>query len=122
MSDINRELENNKEERPRHEEIQKLAHELYLARGGEHGQDVQDWHFAEEQLRWGHGERVGTKPTTFVVGPGGVTKTDSASDEEFIIAEQERRQVRATEELKEAGEGMTLPRTKAVSVGQQKTK
>ena len=39
MSGINRELE----EHPTHNEIQERAYELYLARGCEDGQDIQDW-------------------------------------------------------------------------------
>lgn len=87
-------------ERPAEESLQKRAHELYLARGCEHGHDTEDWLFAEEQLRGEYGGRVGTK-TTFVAGPGGVAKTAPTPDEDFIIAEEERTQVRATEKLKQ---------------------
>jgi hypothetical protein len=46
----------------------------------------------------------------------------SSSDKDFLIAEEELTQVRVTEQLKEGREGFTLPRSKAVAVGQQKTK
>jgi hypothetical protein len=35
---------------PTHEEIAKRAYELYLARGGEHGHDAEDWAQAESEL------------------------------------------------------------------------
>ncbi len=35
---------------PTHDEIAKRAYELYLARGGEHGYDAQDWAQAESEL------------------------------------------------------------------------
>jgi Protein of unknown function (DUF2934) len=35
-------------------EIEKLAYELYLRRGGEPGHDVEDWLAAEHQLRNGN--------------------------------------------------------------------
>jgi hypothetical protein len=35
---------------PAHEEIAKRAYELYLARGGEHGHDAEDWAQAESEL------------------------------------------------------------------------
>lgn len=104
---------------PTHDEIQKRAHELYLARGGEHGHDTEDWLFAEEQLRGEYGGRVGT---SFVAGPGGVAKTDSTPDRDFIIAEEERAQVRAAEKLKQEREGSTVPRTKSVAIGQERRK
>lgn len=109
-------------EGPTHEQIQKRAHELYLARGGEHGQDRDDWLFAEEQLRREHDERVGIKTTAFVAGPGGVATIDSPFDKDLVVAEEERRQVRGSEKLKKERESSTLPRTKTVAVGQQKEK
>ena len=36
---------------PLEEEIARLAHELYVQRGGEHGKDVEDWARAEKELR-----------------------------------------------------------------------
>lgn len=120
MTDNRREVEQEEQKFPTHDEIQKRAHELYLARGGEHGQDIKDWLFAEEQLRREHGKRIGTQTTTFVAGPGGIAKADSPSHRDFVIAEEERHQVRAAEELKETAEGSTVPRTKTVSVGQQR--
>jgi hypothetical protein len=35
---------------PSREEIAKRAYELYLARGGEHGRDAEDWAQAESEL------------------------------------------------------------------------
>ncbi len=36
---------------PKPEEISKLAYELYLNRGGDHGKDQEDWLQAETLLR-----------------------------------------------------------------------
>ncbi len=36
---------------PTHEEIAVRSYELYLARGGSHGHDVEDWLQAESELR-----------------------------------------------------------------------
>lgn len=36
---------------PTHEEIQLRAYEIYVERGGIHGQDVEDWLQAERELR-----------------------------------------------------------------------
>ena len=35
---------------PSEEEIARLAHDLYLQRGGDHGKDVEDWVRAEKEL------------------------------------------------------------------------
>jgi hypothetical protein len=35
---------------PSGEEIARLAHDLYLQRGGDHGKDVEDWVRAEKEL------------------------------------------------------------------------
>ena len=35
---------------PTHEEIELRAHEIYIERGGAHGQDVDDWLQAEREL------------------------------------------------------------------------
>lgn len=35
---------------PRNEEIARRAHEIFLARGGEHGHDLEDWLRAEREL------------------------------------------------------------------------
>jgi hypothetical protein len=35
---------------PTHDEIAKRSFELFLARGGEHGHDVEDWVQAEAEL------------------------------------------------------------------------
>ena len=35
------------------EEIARRAYEIYLARGGQHGHDVEDWLQAEHELRFG---------------------------------------------------------------------
>jgi hypothetical protein len=37
--------------KPSREEIARRAHELYLQRGGEPGEDVEDWVKAEEELK-----------------------------------------------------------------------
>ena len=49
---------------PNPAEIAKRAHELYLARGGAHGYDLDDWLQAERELkaRSGKGKRPGRKP------------------------------------------------------------
>ncbi len=39
---------------PTHREIAKRAFEIYLARGGTHGRDVEDWLQAEADLGVGH--------------------------------------------------------------------
>ena len=36
---------------PLEDEIARLAQELYVQRGGEHGKDVEDWARAEKELR-----------------------------------------------------------------------
>lgn len=36
---------------PTREEIEQRAYEIYLARGGEHGSDLEDWIQAECELR-----------------------------------------------------------------------
>ncbi len=38
---------------PTHEQIARRAYEIYLARGGQHGNHEQDWHQAERELRLG---------------------------------------------------------------------
>ena len=35
---------------PRQQDIAERAYELYVARGGEHGRDLEDWLRAEKQL------------------------------------------------------------------------
>jgi hypothetical protein len=35
------------------EQIERRAHEIYLARGGEHGHDQEDWLQAERELKLG---------------------------------------------------------------------
>ena len=122
MSD--REL-GNREQHPTHNEIQQRAYELYLARGCTDGRDIQDWLFAEQQLRneYQHepDERVGIRTASFVAGPDGVAKTDT-QENDFVIAEEERRQVRAAEQLKKERESSAAPRPKSVTVGQQREK
>jgi hypothetical protein len=39
---------------PNTQQIAQRAYELYLARGGEHGRDADDWLQAERELRMGH--------------------------------------------------------------------
>ncbi len=118
MTDNRREVEQEEQKFSTPDEIQERANRLYLARGGQDGRDIDDWLFAEDQLRREHSERVGTKTTTFVAGPGGVANTEP-TDRDFVIAEDERTKVRAAEELKEDS---TMPRTKSVAVGQQRSK
>jgi len=50
MTDI-RDLERAKQHLPTHQEIEERAHEIYLRRGGENGQDVDDWLKAEAELK-----------------------------------------------------------------------
>ena len=38
---------------PHHEQIARRAYEIFLARGGTHGNAEQDWHQAERELRLG---------------------------------------------------------------------
>jgi hypothetical protein len=38
---------------PTHEQIARRAYEIFLARGGTHGNAEQDWHQAERELRLG---------------------------------------------------------------------
>ena len=38
---------------PQTEQVARRAYELFLARGGEHGHDVEDWLQAERELRLG---------------------------------------------------------------------
>jgi hypothetical protein len=44
---------NGRSEGPTEEQIAKRAYELFEARGGEHGHDVEDWLQAERELRIG---------------------------------------------------------------------
>jgi hypothetical protein len=44
---------NGKTEGPTQEQIARRAYELFAARGGEHGHDVEDWLQAERELRIG---------------------------------------------------------------------
>lgn len=97
MSDIRNEVERTEEQFPTYDEIQKQAHELYLKRGGQHGQDIEDWLIAEQQLRQ-------------------VRAAESPPD--WLVAEEEKTVVRAAEKIKEG----RVPRTKVVSVGQPKRK
>ena len=43
-------MTNSKDEFPRHEQIEQRAYEIYLERGGEDGQALEDWLIAEEEL------------------------------------------------------------------------
>lgn len=38
---------------PTHEQIARRAYEIFLARGGQHGNPEQDWHQAERELKLG---------------------------------------------------------------------
>jgi hypothetical protein len=49
MTDI-REPEGTEQRLPTHEEIEQRARELYLKRGGQDGQDLDDWLAAEAEL------------------------------------------------------------------------
>ena len=122
MANIQKEVEQEGQKLPTHEEIQKRAHKLYLARGGDQGRELDDWLVAEEQLRRERDERLGVRITTFVAGRGGVARTNSPSNGDFVVAEEERRYVQAAEELKEERQGSSVPRTKAVAVDQQRNK
>ncbi len=44
------------EGRPTREEIDLRAHQIYVERGGAHGQDVNDWLQAERELLEKHGK------------------------------------------------------------------
>jgi Protein of unknown function (DUF2934) len=102
---------------PTHDEIQKRAYELYLRRGGEHGQDFEDWLNATGELRKERGNEFA--PIKANRSATGQSELSSVSDRDFLIAEEELSQVGATGELKEEREGSTLLRTKTVSVGQK---
>ena len=41
----------NPEIAPTHEQIERRAYEIYLARGGQHGHDLADWIMAEHELK-----------------------------------------------------------------------
>jgi len=40
---------------PTHEEIRQRAHQIYAARGGTSGKELEDWLLAEQQLKQGRG-------------------------------------------------------------------
>jgi hypothetical protein len=44
------------EDRPRREEIEVRAFQIYVERGGTHGQDMEDWLKAERELLEEHGK------------------------------------------------------------------
>lgn len=44
-------VETARQGRPAREEIARRAYELYVARGGTHGYDIEDWLQAERELR-----------------------------------------------------------------------
>jgi len=71
MTDI-RDLEKGKQQHlPTHQEIEQRAHEIYLRRGGEHGQDVDDWLAAETELNNEHKaatESIPARSRTAVAG------------------------------------------------------
>ena len=48
------------------EEIELSAHQIYVKRGGAHGQDVEDWHQAERELLEKYG-KTGLKAKAAVV-------------------------------------------------------
>jgi hypothetical protein len=43
----------NERTQPTHEQIARRAYELFLARGGQHGNHEQDWQQAERELKLG---------------------------------------------------------------------
>ncbi len=47
------------EARPGREEIEVRAFQIYVERGGAHGQDVEDWLQAERELLEKHGKTAG---------------------------------------------------------------
>jgi pimeloyl-CoA synthetase len=98
MTSIRRHVEGTEERFPTHDEIQKRAHELYLKRGGEHGQDIEDWLLAEGELRQEHVKQSAPIKAKTI----GVEQPENSrsADKDLLIAEEERTQVRATEELK----------------------
>ncbi len=49
---------------PTHEEIELRAHQIYVERGGAHGQDVNDWLQAERELLEIHGKTGRTAKAT----------------------------------------------------------
>ncbi|HTW21966.1 MAG TPA: DUF2934 domain-containing protein [Candidatus Baltobacteraceae bacterium] len=74
MTDI-RDLERAKQHLPTHEEIEQRAHEIYMRRGGGHGQEMDDWLKAETELRnerqaaaEASGESASTKSRTATAG------------------------------------------------------
>jgi hypothetical protein len=101
MTNIRKWVGRTEEQFPTHDEIQKRAHELYLKRGGQHGQDIEDWFIAEQQLRK---ERA----------------AEAAPD--WLVAEEERTAVRAGERIKEERTDSVVPRSKSAAVGQQRKK
>lgn len=124
MSENNSQLKNDNDDSPSYNEIQKRAYELFL-KHGEGFSPREYWLWAEKELRDAKAVPTPKKSKDATAGTGESARgksPESAASEDFAIAEEERRQVRATEELKESGEGSTVPRTKAVSVGQQREK
>jgi len=106
MLDVPREIKATKEQFPTHDEIKKRAYELYLKHGDQPGHDIEDWLTAEQQLQ-----------QELTTAGGGVDTSLPESD--WLVAEEERRSVRAAEQTKEDS---VLPRTKAINVGQQRAK
>ena len=125
MADTRRELNDRNEQFPTHRDIERRAYEIYLERGQENDHAVEHWLTAEVQLLRERGKEVATplKTATVVAGEGGIAEVSApSSDRDFLIAEEERMQVRATEKLKQGGEVPVVPRTKTAAVAQQKTK
>jgi hypothetical protein len=44
--------------KPKLDEISRRAHEIYLARGGGHGLELDDWLMAEREIRQDHAKGV----------------------------------------------------------------
>jgi hypothetical protein len=126
MPENNSQLKNDSDDSPSYNEIQKRAYELFL-KHGENFSPKEYWLWAEKELRQNaKAVPIPKQSENATAGTGEAAKEKSpesgAASEDFIIAEEERRQVRATEELKKERESSTVPRAKTVAVGQQRDK
>jgi hypothetical protein len=119
MIDIRRQPERNEKLFPTHQDIQRRAYEIYLESNREEGRTDEHWRAAEEELQREWGASL-SRPPTIIVGPDGIAETTPARD--FAIEDEELSQVRASEKLKEERDRSAVPRSKTVSMGQQRTK
>jgi hypothetical protein len=65
--------------KPSREEVEIRAYEIYLERGGQHGNELEHWLAAEEELREDQGRRrepAPMKTSTAAAGGRGTPKTD----------------------------------------------